>query len=261
MIKLIHKVTAADFVRDIHYSPVMPSLTRYYCGYFINDILKGVITFGYGVRPKHTIQKLFPTLDSKDYLEIGKMCMEDSMGKNSETQMLSSALSWLKKKEPKLKYLYTWADGIVGKPGYVYQAFNFLYGGYIMTDTYVSSKGEKIHPRTMQKYMPHRKKNLKIGSRPDFETRKELKFTRVKGKQFRYILPMSKKDRRFLKHSTVEWTTNYPKDKDLVWKVLEPGKKDYKTTTKKPFDISKTIEYNRHNINRFKSEASLSEFL
>ena len=34
-----------------------------------------------------------------------------------------------------LKYLFTWADGLVGKAGYVYQAFNFLYGGYIWTDT------------------------------------------------------------------------------------------------------------------------------
>ena len=259
-IKILHKNKAAEFIVDRHYSPVMPSLTRYYCGYFIDDELQGVITFGYGVRPQHTIKKLFPTLEAKDYLEIGKMCMDDSMGKNSETQMLSLAFAWLKQKEPNLKYLYTWADGIVGKPGDVYQAFNFLYGGYIMTDTYVSSKGEKIHPRTMQKYMPHRKEGLKIGSRPDFETRKELKFTRVKGKQFRYILPMSKKDRRFLKHSTVEWSLNYPKDKDLIWKVLAPGKTEYETTTKKPFNISKTVEYNRHNIDKYKSKNNLDDF-
>ena len=175
--------------------------------------------------------------------------------------MLSLAFAWLRKKEPNLKYLFTWADGIVGKPGYVYQAFNFLYGGYIMTDTYVSDKGEKIHPRTMQKYMPHRKEGLKIGSRPDFETRKKLKFTRVKGKQFRYILPMTKKDRKFLKHSTVEWSMKYPKDKDLIWKVLLPGKDKYETTTKKPFDISKTIEYNRHNVNKYKSENNLERFM
>ena len=83
----------------------MPSLTRYYCGYFVKEELQGVITFGYGVRPQHTIKKLFPTLEAKDYLEIGKMCMDDSMGKNSETQMLSNALKWLKEKEPKLKYV------------------------------------------------------------------------------------------------------------------------------------------------------------
>ena len=71
---------------------------------------------------------------------------------------------------------------------------------------------------------------------------------------------MSKKDRKFLKQSTVEWSLNYPKDKDLIWKVLAPGKLDYETTTNKPFSISKTVEYNRHNIDKYKSKSNLDEF-
>ena len=150
MIKEINKVVAGEYTSTRHYSALLPRLTKYYCGYFVNDELKGVITFGWGTRPKHTIQKLFPMLDTKDYYEIGKMCMDESMKRNSETQMMSAAVNWLKKKEPDLKYVFTWADGLVGKPGYVYQAFNFLYGGYIWTDTYVTEKGEKVHPRTIQ---------------------------------------------------------------------------------------------------------------
>ena len=50
-IKILHKNKAAEFIVDRHYSPVMPSLTRYYCGYFVDNKLQGVITFGYGVRP------------------------------------------------------------------------------------------------------------------------------------------------------------------------------------------------------------------
>ena len=157
MIKELHKVKAADFIMSRHYSPVMPRLTKHYCGYYVDNVLQGVITFGWGTRPKHTIQKLFPELDTKDYFEIGKMCMDDSMGKNSETQMLSSALRWLKNNKPDLKYLFTWADGLVGKAGYVYQAFNFLYGGYIWTETYVTKKGEKVHPRTIQSQLPNTK--------------------------------------------------------------------------------------------------------
>ena len=172
----ISRSQATDFIQSLHYSKIMPKLTKHFLGCYLEDELVGVLTLGWGTNPMGTIRKMFPELTTADYFEIGKMCMDDSMGKNSETQMLSAALKWLKEKEPKLKYLFTWADGIVGKPGYVYQAFNFLYGGYIMTDTYVSSKGEKIHPRTMQKYMPHRKEGLKIGSRPDFETRKKQCF-------------------------------------------------------------------------------------
>jgi len=259
MIKEIHKIKAADFIMSRHYSPVMPRLTKYYCGYYVDDILQGVMTFGWGTRPKHTIQKLFPKLDTKDYYEIGKMCMDDSMLKNSETQMMSAAMAWLKKKEPNLKYLFTWADGLVGKPGYVYQAFNFLYGGYIWTDTYVTEKGEKVHPRTIQGKLPN-PHNFKYGSRPNPKQLKELKLSRVKGKQFRYILPMNKKMRKYLKNSTEKWGINYPKDTALEWKIKKPGETSYTQTNKMPFDLTKEVEYNKSNIAKFKVKNNLDDF-
>ena len=259
MIKELHKVKAADFIMSRHYSPVMPRLTKHYCGYYVDNVLQGVITFGWGTRPKHTIQKLFPELDTKDYFEIGKMCMDDSMGKNSETQMLSSALRWLKNNKPDLKYLFTWADGLVGKAGYVYQAFNFLYGGYIWTETYVTKKGEKVHPRTIQSQLPNTK-NYKYGSRPNPKQLIELELSRVKGKQFRYILPMNKKMRKYLKNSTEKWTINYPKDKDLEWKIKKPGETTYKKTNIMPFNLTKEVEYNQNNINKFKLKNNLDEF-
>ena len=259
MIKEIHKVKAAEFIMSRHYSPVMPRLTKYYCGYYVDNTLQGVITFGWGTRPKHTIQKLFPKLDTKDYYEIGKMCMDDSMLKNSETQMMSAAMAWLKKKEPNLKYLFTWADGLVGKPGYVYQAFNFLYGGYIWTDTYVTEKGEKVHPRTIQGKLPN-PHNFKYGSRPNPKQLKELKLSRVKGKQFRYILPMNKKMRKYLKNSTEKWGINYPKDTALEWKIKKPGETSYTQTNKMPFDLTKEVEYNKSNIDKFKVKNNLDDF-
>jgi hypothetical protein len=60
ILKPLNKYTAAEFVASRHYSAVMPKLTKYYLGCFIKDELVGVITFGWGTRPKHTIQKLFP---------------------------------------------------------------------------------------------------------------------------------------------------------------------------------------------------------
>ena len=258
MLRLLNKYEAAQFVSTRHYSAVMPRLTKYYFGYYIKDKLVGVITFGWGTRPKHTIQKLFPSLDTKDYYEIGKMCLDDSLPKNSESQLLSKSIDWLKK-NTNIKYLFTWADGIVGKPGYVYQAANFLYGGFSITDTYVSKSGEKIHPRTIQGQLPN-KEGLKYGHRPNPKQLKELGLSRVKGKQFRYIYPMSKKYRKYLKKSTVKWSTNYPKHKDLVWHIKKPGEKDYKETTSIPFDLSKEMVYNKKNVESYK-RGTLSEFL
>ena len=77
MLKKIIKIDAANFVASRHYSAVMPKLTKHYLGCYDNDKMVGVITFGWGTRPKHTIQKLFPKLDTKDYFEIGKMLPVD----------------------------------------------------------------------------------------------------------------------------------------------------------------------------------------
>ena len=254
----IHKITASEFVADRHYSAVMPKLTKYYLGCFVEEEIVGVITFGWGTRPKHTIQALFPELDTKDYYEIGKMCMDDAMPRNSESQLLSLSIKWLKE-NTNIKYLFTWADGIVGKPGYVYQAANFLYGGHSITDTYVTEKGEKVHPRTIQGILPN-EDGLKYGHRPNFEQLKELKLSRVKGKQFRYIYPMSKKYRKYLKKSTVEWNLNYPKHADLEWTVKLPGETEYVKTQTMPFDLTKDVEYNKKNIGNYRAESNLNQF-
>ena len=245
----IGKVPAIEFIQSRHYSKVMPRLTKHYLGIYEGTELAGVLTLGWGTQPLQTIRKLFPTLVTKDYYEIGKMCMDDSYPTNSETQMLSVVLKWIKRNHPDLKMLYTWADGIVGKAGYVYQAFNFLYGGYIWTDIYIGADGEKIHPRTSKALC---KENADWLGRdrlfwltPDFLAFKGIQ--RIKGKQFRYVLPLSKIYRKLLNESTVEWTRNYPKDSDLQWK-RQIAKGQWKILPSMPeMDLS-VVNINKRNV-------------
>ena len=220
----------------------MPRLTKWYLGAFVDDELVGVITLGWGTRPMHTIRKLFPELGTSDYFEIGKMCMDESMPRNSESQFLSKTIEWMKN-NTNCMYLFTWADGIVGKAGYVYQSANFLYGGFIWSDIYVAKTGEKIHPRTMGKFVK--------GSRPTFEERKSMEIDSVFGKQFRYIYPLNKTARKYLKRSsTVEWTINYPKDDALEWKIKKSGEKKYTYSKTMPFKYDGTsVDYNSKNVN------------
>ena len=256
----ISRSYATDFIQSLHYSKIMPKLTKHFLGCYLENELVGVLTLGWGTQPKATIAKLFDGLDTKDYYEIGKMCMKEEMPRNSESQMISAVVKWMKDNCPEKQFLYTWADGIMGKPGYVYQAANFLYGGFIWTQIYISDKGEKIHPRSSKKLCEENVK-FKLKKEPDFFVGKKGEriywltqdfldhkgISKIHGKQFRYILPLNKKARKLLKKSNVEWNLNYPKESDLVWnKSTLEGKKQLSDM---PYIDGNMTEYNDKNIN------------
>ena len=269
-IKEISRAFATDFIQSLHYSKIMPKLTKHFLGCFLEDKLVGVLTLGWGTQPKATIAKLFDGLDTKDYYEIGKMCMKEEMPRNSESQMISAVVFWMKENCPEKKFLYTWADGIMGKPGYVYQAANFLYGGFIWTQIYISANGEKIHPRSARKLCDENVK-FKLEREPNFFEGKKGEriywltqdfldykgISKIHGKQFRYIFPLNKKSRKLLKKSKVEWNLKYPKENDLVWnKSTKDGKK---LLDGMPYVDSDMTEYNTRNVNAHRG--TLESFL
>jgi hypothetical protein len=244
-IQPIDKILALEMVFNTHYSKIMPRLTKHYLGAFVDNKLVGILTLGWGTRPLHTIKKLFPSLTSKDYYEIGKMCMLEEMPKNTESQLLSSVIKWIKINEPQIKILYTWADGIIGKPGYVYQSANFLYGGYIWTDLYVTNTGEKVHPRTSQGLTD--KGDKKCGHRPTKKYLLDNGWNHYKGKQFRYLyfLCNNSEKRKLMKESVETWGINYPKHKDLEWQKLNLNTEVWENVDKIDYNQSQTSDANK----------------
>ena len=262
VIKEISRSQATDFIQSLHYSKIMPKLTKHFLGCHLDGELVGVLTLGWGTQPKATIAKLFDGFESKDYYEIGKMCMSEEFPEDSypESQMISAVVKWMKVNTPEKQFLYTWADGIMGKPGYVYQAANFLYGGFIWTQIYISDKGEKIHPRSSRRLCDENVQ-FKLEREPEFFVGKKGEriywltqdfldykgISKIYGKQFRYILPLNKKSRKLLKKSTVEWCLNYPKENDLVWdKSTTEGRK---RLDEMPYIDGDMTEYNTKNVN------------
>lgn len=239
-VKEITKEESVKLIHGFHYSKVLPRLNKSFLGGFDeNDELVATITLGWGVRPVHTIKKLFPSLDSKDYYEIGKMCLDDKMPRNSESQFLSLCMKYIKQHMPQIKLIFTWADGMLGKAGYVYQASNFLYGGFIWTDTYFTSSGEKVHPRMTGK----------IGGRPTLEFMEKNNWKHYRGKQFRYIyfLCNKREKKQLLKESQFEWGIhNAPKEKDLEWKVK----------TKEGWVFCEKPNYNPYALDFYKTKKS-----
>lgn len=247
---------AAEFVAKHHYSKVMPKLNKVIFGLFQKDVLVGVITFGWGVRPRDTIRKLFPSLISKDYLEIGKLCLLDEMPKNSESRFIAAAMKFLHRIRPDLKLVFTWADAIWGKPGYIYQAANFLFGGEIESEAYRSREGLRMHPRQLNKYIvkfcgeskgryvsPEEvrdKPELGVGNwaakntpsgvrRPFPSDMKRLGLSHVRGLQFRYVyfLCPDKEKQTLLAESSVLWHRDYPKLEDCKWRIKIEDEKGY----------------------------------
>jgi hypothetical protein len=215
-----------------------------------------------GVRPIHTIKLLFPSLGREDYFEIGKMCMLESMPKNSESVFLSKTVEWIKQ-NTSCKILFTWADGILGKPGYVYQASNFMYGGFIWTDLYISDTGEKVHPRTSQGLAA--KGDTKYGHRPTLAELKSKNWKHYKGKQFRYIyFTCDKRERkRLLKESPMNWKTPYPKNIDLEWKEQHLDTGDWLPATGISFNSDATNKNNKTvltNTKKVEATKKLREF-
>ncbi len=215
---LVDRCSAYVFVQKHHYSAVLPRLTKVCVGGWKDSTLQAVVTFGWGVRPLHTIRKAFPSLGPSDYLEIGKLCLVDELPRNSETWFLARALRICQQVYGGLSLIWTWADGILGKPRYVYQAANFLYGGFIWTEMYLDGEGTRVHPRTVQGMS--RTVAGKLGPR-DRKTTEALGLTKWWGKQFRYVLPLCSKRRwrQLQEESLMEWNLDYPKGADLVWEV------------------------------------------
>ena len=274
VVKKIHKVEAIELIQKYHYSPVMPGITKYYLGLFLNNKLKGVLTLGWGTKPRHTFNKMFPevgVLETDDnneflhdindwYYEIGKMCLSDDLNKNkiAGSQMVSAVIKWIKENTD-CKFLYTMADGIMGKCGFVYQASNFYYGEKYFTSVYLMENGEKLHPRTSKELCVENAKFLNkekvFWLTTDFMKFKGIR--RIDGLMFRYIYPLNKKAKKMLKNSSMEWTKNYPKEKDLEWRDVTDRKN--KKTISQPAFTFENAKYNLKNINAHR-KSTLNEF-
>ena len=246
-IREMNKTVAIEFIQKHHYSPVMPRLTKHFLGAYVDGELVGVLTLGWGTQPRQTINKMFSNSTTADYFEIGKMCMTDEMPRNSESHMISLVIKWLKTYHPSKLFLYTMADGIMGKCGYVYQASNFLYGGSYYTQVYMMQNGEKLHPRSAKLFLQenailHNKEEL-FWLTSDYMVLKNIKF--IEGLMFRYIYPLNKTAKKLISSSSITWTNRYPKNDSLIWydKTVRP-KKEIKQP---PFTFENAL-YNLKNI-------------
>lgn len=227
-VREVSREDALEMIQRYHYSNTLPKINKHFLGFYLGGSLVGVMTLGWGTRPLHTIKRIFPSLGTEDYLEIGRMAMTDDMPRNSESQMISQCIQWMKSNLPHVKVLFTWADGMVGKVGYVYQASNFIYAGWSGGEMYMKD-GVKLHVRQMKSFLvPEGVKDDRITVRPTLEQMRMFGIDHYRGKQYRYLMFLCDKreKRRLLKECQIDLTLPRPKDDDLSWTVknLHSGK-------------------------------------
>lgn len=222
-IREIEKDIAIPFIRQYHYSKIMPHLTKHYLGFFEHDELCGVVTLGWGTQPLATIKKLFykHNLQSNDYFEIGKMCFHPSCNGNKSfgSQVISMTVKWMRRNTD-CCFLYTLADGIMGKCGYVYQASNFRYIGNFKTSVYRDvATGEKIHPRSSRQLCIENAQwegKEKVFWLTDAFC-KYKGIDKINGLMFRYIYPINSYGKRIFAAYPEYQNKHNPKDGDLVF--------------------------------------------
>lgn len=166
-------------LEENHYSKKVTENRWKSFGIFYDGILEGGMQIGYGIRPQ-VKEHIIEGADSISVKEFDRMWLSDKLPKNSESKVIGVMIRYLKKNHPELKAVISYADGIRGKIGTIYQASNFLYLGAINGEFYyLPSRNEWIHPVSMY----HRHKTRAIG------TLKKIypEIQHIRGLQHRYI--------------------------------------------------------------------------
>lgn len=125
----INRKIANKIIIKNHYSHKVYNATYIHLGVYNNDDrLIGVLQYGYAMNPASAGSVVEGTqLDQ--YLELNRMWLDDSAGRNSESMAISCSISYIRNKFPKIKWIQSFADERCGCFGIVYQACSFDYYG------------------------------------------------------------------------------------------------------------------------------------
>lgn len=122
--------------------------------FFETDSLLGVVVFG-PTAGANVAKSLSPLLNHENLWELKRLWLDDQLGKNAESRVISLAIHYIKLSHKEIHCLVSYADPDAGHLGTIYQATNWLYqdierpknsSGYVFS----FDEGKTwVHPRTM----------------------------------------------------------------------------------------------------------------
>ena len=202
--------TARGFIASFHYSKTMPDSTRFVYGLYYNELLCGVCAFGMGCG-KNQYTAIYPDCQNGEYIELTRLWLEDSLGRNSESYFISKCIKMLPNE---IKFIISFSDEKQGHFGYIYQATNFLYlGKNGWGKMLVAEDGIEKHPRLLGIY---RKRHPEYRGYTNDELMNLLNYKYIEGgKKFRYVYF---KDKKLQKQLGIKSLPYPKKHMEEVWK-------------------------------------------
>jgi hypothetical protein len=145
---------AARAVKAYHYSKRMPASKCVKFGLWENEIFKGVIIFSRG--NALNLPKQFG-------VKITEICELTRVAFTSHTtpvtQCLAISIKMLRRSNPGLRLIISYADQAEGHEGKIYQAGNWIYLGEIIPTKAILLNNVKVHNRTFSGW--YRSRGLK----------------------------------------------------------------------------------------------------
>ena len=141
-VKEMPRDKACEIVRANHYSKTIYSASRIHLGVYAPELL-GVLQFGAAMNPASQASVVAETAQD-EYMELNRMWLDDALPRNSESRAISHALTYIKRKDPRIAWVQSFADERCGRHGVVYQACNFIYCGE-HTNTFWEYDGKMYH--------------------------------------------------------------------------------------------------------------------
>ena len=152
LIKEVPKQLAKEMIVQHHYSHKWNDggFGKYNFGIFQEhrpDVCLGVAVYGYMKNPN---SKIFTHPNTKAWMcELNRMWIDDILGKNAETILISASIKLLRRIDKNLVAVQSFADGRLGC-GTIYKAANFKYYGFHYTRFLKNKRtGEYVHEQIL----------------------------------------------------------------------------------------------------------------
>lgn len=182
---------AIKFVQTYHYSHQAFNRASLNLGVYdkSSNLLKGVMQWGISAAMNIKLDRYVKEpITNKEYFELNRFCMEEEEERNSESQAISLGIKWIKKFRPDIKLLVSYSGRREGKYGYIYQATNWEYLGYFVSNGFWELDGEERHLISVQVAAARKGKNYK-----EYAIETYSRVVQTWTKQFIYIQRLDKK--------------------------------------------------------------------